>query len=386
MSDVCLILEGTYPYVVGGVSTWVHSLITGLPDIEFTIVHIRAGDGEQEPKFELPANLREIIVAQVVNPEVPLTSHSFRTSGSFHPRAAVYHALSSGFAGLLGVELKRASGRPLILTEHGIYWHEAELGVGEVECGFKVDGSWVGRFRDMAGLVYQEADAIVTVCEANRKLQLAAGAAPEKCRLIPNGVDILASEPREAPGGRPRIGLVGRVVPLKDVATFIAACRILADELPEAEFFVIGPTDQDEGYYRECLELSCRLGLDGKLQFTGEVDPCPYYRMLDVMVLTSISEGQPLALLEAMAAGVPVVATDVGGCAETLGISGSEAAGLIVPPSDPQAIAGAVLKICRNRELYARISTAGLKRIKHLYRKEYFLAAYRGLYEAMGVR
>ncbi|RLC81603.1 MAG: hypothetical protein DRI61_03690 [Chloroflexi bacterium] len=380
MSDVCLILEGTYPYVVGGVSTWVHSLITGLPDLEFTIVHIRAGDGRQEPKFALPPNLREIIVAQVDNVAQVV---NLRHIGV--PKATVYHALSSGFAGLLGVELKRAFGRPLILTEHGIYWHEAELGAGEIECGLKVDGTWAGRFRDMAGLVYREADTIVTVCEANKKLQLTAGAPPEKCRIIPNGVKPDASQPRKAPDGAPRIGLVGRVVPLKDVATFITACRILADELPKAEFFIVGPTDQDKGYYQECLELCHKLGLDGKLHFTGEVDPYPYYRMLDVMVLTSISEGQPLAVLEAMAAGVPVVATDVGGCAETLGVSDTEAAGLITPPSDPQATAQAVLKICRNRELYARMSTAGLRRVKYLYHKEYFLAAYRGLYERMGV-
>jgi len=377
MSDVCLILEGTYPYAVGGVSTWVHSLITGLPEIEFALIHIQAGGKEREPKFELPPNLQEVM-------EIAITSRGFEICGRLYPQAAIYHALSSGFAGLLGIKFKRILKRPLILTEHGICWREAELGAGETECGFKVDRNWAVRFREMAKLVYREADAIITVCEANRRLQLVAGAPAERCRIIPNGVGILASEPREAPDGRPCIGLVGRVVPLKDVATFIAACRILADELPEAEFFVVGPTDQDEGYYRECLELRRRLGLNGKLHFTGEVDPLPYYRMLDVMVLTSISEGQPLAILEAMAAGVPVVATDVGGCAETLGVSDTEAAGLITPPSDPQATAEAVLKICRNRELYARMSTAGLRRAKYLYHKEYFLAAYRALYETIG--
>ena len=377
MRDVCLILEATYPYVVGGVSTWVHSLITGLPDIEFALIHIRAGDGEREPKFELPPNLREVV-------EVEITSRRFRTCGRFYPQAAIYHALSSGFAGLLGIELKRASGRPLILTEHGICWREAELGAGEIECGLKAGGAWAGRFREMAGFVYREADAIVTVCEANRRLQLAAGAPAERCRVIPNGVEPGVSRPRRPLGKAPRIGLVGRVVPLKDIATFITACRILADELPEAEFFAVGPTDQDEGYYRRCLELRRRLGLDGKLHFTGEVDPYPYYRMLDVVVLTSISEGQPLAILEAMAAGVPVVATNVGGCAETLGVSNDEAAGIVTPPSDPQATAKAVRRLCKDKELYARMSAAGPQRVRRFYSKERFLAAYRALYEKMG--
>jgi len=378
MSDVCLILEATYPYAVGGVSTWVHSLITGLPDLEFTIVHIRAGDGEREPKFELPPNLWEIVVAQVDN------LRHIRT-----PQAAVYHALSSGFAGLLGVQLKRAYGRPLLLTEHGIYWHEAELGAGEIECGFKVDRSWVGRLRDMASFVYREADAIVTVCEVNKRLQLAAGAPAEKCRIIPNGVELDAPRPRRPPGDRPCIGLVGRVVPLKDIATFIAACRILADELPGAEFLVIGPTDQDEGYYRGCVELCRRLGLDRRLHFTGEVDPHPYYQMLDVVVLTSISEGQPLAVLEAMACGVPVVATDVGGCRELVFGGAWEdvrlgPTGIITPPRDPQATAQAVLRLCRDGELYARASAAGRGRVGRFYARERFLAAYRALYETIG--
>jgi glycosyltransferase involved in cell wall biosynthesis len=370
MSDICLILEGTYPYVVGGVSTWVHSLIAGLPDLEFALMHIRAGDGRGELKFEPPANLRERLVVQVDN------VHYTRM-----PQAAVYHALSTGFAGLLGVEFKRACGRPLLLTEHGVYWHEAALGAGEIECGLKVNPAWAGRFREVAGLVYREADAVVTVCQANRRLQLAAGAPPEKCRIIPNGVEADASRPRRPPGDSPSIGLVGRVVPLKDVATFIAACRILADALPAAEFLVIGPTDQDEGYVQECLELRRDLGLDGRLRFTGEVDPRPYYQLLDVMVLTSISEGQPLAMLEAMAAGRPVVATDVGGCAETLGASGPEAAGIVTPPRDAQATAQAVLQLCRNEGLYTRLSAAGPARVSRFYSRERFLTAYRALYE-----
>jgi len=378
MNDVCLILEGTYPYVIGGVSTWVHSLITGLPDIEFTLIHIQAEDEEREPKFELPSNLREMV-------EVTITSRRFfEPAGGW--KADIYHTLSTGFAGLLGVELKKASGRPLILTEHGIYWHEVELGAGEIECGLKVGESWAGRFRKMAGLVYREADAIVTVCEANRRLQLAAGAPPEKCRIIPNGVEPDASHSRAPPDDAPRIGLVGRVVPLKDVGTFITACHILADELPRAEFLVVGPTDQDEEYYRECLELRYRFGLNGRLCFTGEVDPRPYYRMLDVMVLTSISEGQPLAMLEAMAAGVPVVATDVGGCAETLGILDAEAAGIVTPPRDPQATAEAVLRLCRDKGLYTRMSTAGPERVRRFYAREHFLAAYRTLYEMIGAQ
>ena len=374
MSDVCLVLEGTYPYAVGGVSTWVHSLITGLPDLEFSLIHIRADDRRREPKFELPPNLQEIAE----------TGTATRLDSAPVPQAAAYHALSTGFAGFLGVELKKASGRPLILTEHGIYWHEAALGVGEIECGIKVPAGCAGMFREMARPIYGEADAVITVCEANRMLQLAGGSPPEKCQIIPNGVELGVPKVRMPSPDALRVGLVGRVVPLKDVATFIAACRIVADELPNAEFLVIGPIDQDEGYCRECLDLCRELGLDGRLTFTGEVDPHPYYQMLDVMVLTSISEGQPLAMLEAMAAGVPVVATEVGGCAETLGASGPQAAGIITPPRSPTASAKAVVHLLSNEELYTRMCAAGPERVRRLYSRERFLTAYRALYEIVG--
>ena len=66
MTDVCLILEGTYPYIVGGVSTWVHALIGGLPQFDFSLVHLAArAERERTSKFDLPPNLREIITVEI---------------------------------------------------------------------------------------------------------------------------------------------------------------------------------------------------------------------------------------------------------------------------------------------------------------------------------
>ena len=66
MNDICLILEGTYPYITGGVSTWVHTLISGLPDFDFSLVHLTVRDGQERvPKFDLPPNLREMVTVEI---------------------------------------------------------------------------------------------------------------------------------------------------------------------------------------------------------------------------------------------------------------------------------------------------------------------------------
>jgi glycosyltransferase involved in cell wall biosynthesis len=314
----------------------------------------------------------------------------------------VYHALSTGFAGLLTGQITEQNGQPFILTEHAIYWREIAEGTTEVECGFQVIRQtkrtevaalrhhWTATFRQLARLAYAQADAIVTVCQSNRSLQLSEGADPQKCRVIPNGVPVDASivAPNHKPfsNGQPRIGLVGRVVPIKDVETFIQAAHLLSQQLPEAEFVVVGPTDQDDAYYRQCRHVADELGMDGRLTFAGELPPHECYTGLDAMVLTSRSEAQPLTVLEAMSIGLPVVVTDVGACREM--VEGSEPtdqtlgpAGLVTPPQDPQATAQAMLALCRNPQMAREMGHTGLQRVQALYRQERCVEGYQQLYE-----
>ena len=403
MTDVCLILEGTYPYIVGGVSTWVHALIGGLPQFDFSLVHLAArAERERAPKFDLPPNLREIVTVEIDGYQQPYQVARWRPGAVRLPQARVCHALSTGFAGLLAGQIKEQSGRPFVLTEHAIYWREIAEGAAEVECGFQVIRQtgraeitalrrhWTSTFRRLARRAYAQADAIVTVCEANRRLQLEEGAEPDKCRVVPNGVPAseFAAAATHVPfaNGRPRIGLVGRVVPIKDVETFIRAASLLVGRLPEAEFAVIGPTDQDAAYYRRCRRLADELGLDGRLLFTGELPPQECYAGLDALALTSRSEAQPLTVLEAMSAGLPVIVTDVGACREMVEGGGQTdralgPAGLVTPPQSPQATAEAVLALCRNPQMAAQMGRAGRRRVQTFYQQERCLEGYRLLYE-----
>jgi len=413
--DVCLILEGTYPYVVGGVSNWTHALLNGLPELDFSLIHLGSSndvENNAEPIYTPPPNLRHLLYVPLGQFDEPDQVMTALPTGLNLPRARTYHALATGFAGLLGTQIKALTGRPLLLTEHGIYWREIQQGTDELECGFRViagDGNearltaqrihWTACFKRLARIAYDQADIIVTVCQANRTFQIETGAVPSRCRVVSNGVDLRrfgAPRPRSLPTDRPfHVGLVGRVVPIKNIKRFIRAARKVTERLPDVKFWVIGPTHHDPAYAAECRALTQDLGLSDQLCFAGQVNPTDWYPRLDLMVLTSVSEGQPLALLEGMAAGLPSVATKVGGCAELLqGDSDANRSlgpsGILVSPSDDakendDEVATAIGAILSNPNRYRAMSRAGWRRARRYFDVSYSLQAYADLYRELGV-
>ena len=137
---------------------------------------------------------------------------------------------------------------------------------------------------------------------------------------------------------RPTLGLIGRVVPIKDIVTCIRAAAHVRDAVPDAEVLIIGPTDEDPQYFEDCKALVEELGLGDTVRFTGRMNILDALAQLDVVLLSSISEAQPLVLLEAGAAGLPCVTTDVGSCREIIVGPDGEVphlgrAGFVAPPN-----------------------------------------------------
>ncbi|HTY39270.1 MAG TPA: GT4 family glycosyltransferase PelF [Bacteroidota bacterium] len=398
MTDVCLILEGTYPFRVGGVTTWVDTLVKGLPDLSFSIAHLYYGEQPTRHVVGLPPNVKALSLVSLNEMGVDVLMSDL--VGKL-PEARLYHALSTGFAGLLGTEMKNRMGKPFILTEHGIYWHEVSLGADELECGFKVvktDGgelqfgrtweTWYQAFQDFAKSAYTAADTITTVCSHNKTLQQSLGAAGSKIEVIPNGVRIpdngVTVKAKERRDGHKVIALVGRVTAIKDVKTFIRACALVQERLPEAEFLVVGPMDHDPAYVAECKELTRELGLRS-LRFTGELDMCDLYPTVDLTVLTSISEAQPYAVLESFAYGIPVVVTDVGGCPELVngGSAAESHAGIVCPVGDARSIADAIIELSTDELLYERSARGGLARARSYYSTDRVIASYGRIYSQL---
>ncbi len=164
------------------------------------------------------------------------------------------------------------------------------------------------------------------------------------------------------------------------------AFKIVSREIKNIEFLIIGPTDENEEYFQECLSYKKNLELDN-LIFTGRVDVKDYIGNIDIHVLSSISEGQPLTVLETMIMKIPNVTTNVGDC--TSMIYGANAndkygkAGEVVNVMDFQALAKEIIKLARDKNLREEYGENGYKRVSHDYTFEMFINAYKKLYDDM---
>ena len=221
-----------------------------------------------------------------------------------------------------------------------------------------------------------------TLYRDNQRLQMDLGAKGEKLKVIANGIEVerFNGLPRATCDMRPTMALIGRVVPIKDVKTFISAAADLRGRIPHLRALVLGPTDEDPAYFKECTELACELGLQETLIFTGNVNLVDYLPQIHVVVLTSLSEAQPLVLLEAGAAGIPCVTTDVGSCREILEGIGEQPAlgpgGMVTHLVAPKQIADAVCGLLQDELLRRRLGHALCERVRRHYgsdraRREY---------------
>ncbi|MBA2560862.1 MAG: GT4 family glycosyltransferase PelF [Propionibacteriales bacterium] len=345
MSDVCLHLEGRYPGG-GGVVTWIDSLVRQLPAVSFTVVaftHPRCGAAPTEAAP--PSNVDEVV--EILLPDgdpAALPAGDVDILAAAVPDAAVHHVLSVGVASRVAARATSLQGRPFLLTEHGIAWREKTLGQ------LMADSITARAARSNAALsaavdAYRDAAAVTSVSRTGAAWQRALGAPASRVLQVANPVP----QPRRpakpsvvSDDSGPLIGLVARVVMLKDIATFVRAAALVARECPTARFVVLGALHEDEDYVQRCLDLARSVGLGGRLTFAGEVDAWAWYPSLDVVVLTSRSEAQPFAVLEALSAGRPVVSTAAGDVPHLL--AGADPAGVVVPIADAHAVADGVLR------------------------------------------
>jgi glycosyltransferase involved in cell wall biosynthesis len=205
--------------------------------------------------------------------------------------------------------------------------------------------------------------------------------------VVTNGVDSSAFALDRAAGERVRrelgiapdarvCGIVARLTPAKDHRTLFEAVRRLREAGSGVHCIVVG-----DGEMRGALESAVRaLGLDDLVHFTGaRANVRDYLGAMDVFVLSSVTEGLAMTLLEAMAAGKPVVATRVGGNPEVVEDGRT---GLLVSPGDPDALASAVDTILRRPELQAAMGAAGRDRARRNFSLEAMLAGYAAVYAA----
>lgn len=290
-----------------------------------------------------------------------------------------------------------------MLTEHGIYTKERKIDLAQAtwihdhnddvcntlhdEMGY-IRGLWIKFYEQIGRMAYAQASPIVSLYEGNRLRQIADGALAEKTLVITNGINLQryqAALEKRPEGIPPILGLIGRVVPIKDIKTFIRTLRMLVNERSDAQGWIVGPEDEDPSYVNECKELVVTLGLTNHVKFLGFQNVSEILPQLGLMVLTSISEALPLVVLEAFASGVPCLATDVGSCRELIEGSSEEdralgSAGSVVFIADPEGAAKAALELLNNAARWRAAQQAGLERVKRYYDDKLMFSSYRKLY------
>ena len=466
---ICLLTEGSYPYVVGGVSSWCQMLIEGLPDYEFVVYSIGAEAKDRGNfKYKFPANLagiQEVFLDDILNlkstgmKEDILTGEErrllydlvvgekpiavgelvpiFRDRGRFKspldifmssdffdviqqvymerypylpftdffwtlrsmllplffllqqdlPQADVYHSVATGYCGVIGAMAAEVYHKPFLITEHGIYSREREVEIIKSKWAkgdFK--SVWIQYFYNLAKLSYQTADHVYTLFEHNAEIERDLGCDPGKIGIIPNGVHMerFAHIPElQTHEGPFTIGAVVRVVPIKDIVTLLRAFFLAKQQMPDARLYIMGGLEEDPDYYALCQQTVQMLRIEDVI-FTGSVNVAEYLPRMDLLMLSSISEGQPLAVLEGQAAHRPFITTDVGCCREL--IYGNQddklgAAGAVVAPMDFESMAVQIVRLGRDFELRRRMGTIGYERVRNHYTYEQFLAAYDNVYK-----
>ncbi len=461
---ICIVAEGCYPYVVGGVSSWIHGMIKSFPDQEFVILAIvtnRSVRGKYV--YELPENvteihelyledsdwgkrrrrrsrmnkkeyeaLRSLVLNQRVEWEVLFdffqkqkyslndllmgedflnavteyyklnysqivftdflwTMRSiylplFFTMQMEIPKADLYHCVSTGYAGMLGSMAKYVHGGRLLISEHGIYTREREE---ELIKSKWVKGIykniWIDQFRKMSQLAYERADMVTSLYEHARELQLELGCPIEKTKITPNGICVESFQ--ELPGkqeedqGKINVGAVFRVTPIKDVKTLIQAFAFAKMKEPALKLWIMGSCEEEPQYAEECRMMAQMLGITD-IEFTGNINVREYYGRMDIMILTSISEGQPLTILESFAAHKPVIATDVGNCRGLIEGEGDGlgTAGIVTHIMNVGEIARAIISMARQASMRQSMGEIGYQRVAAGYRTEYMREKYREIY------
>ncbi|PAB57751.1 GT4 family glycosyltransferase PelF [Anaeromicrobium sediminis] len=466
---ICLIAEGSYPHVAGGVSSWTQSLIENIKEHEFIIYAIGAESknrgvykyklssnmahieevfldeildlkGFYGKKFKITGqvkdNIKSLIVGQPVdfnilfdffhNGKIDNLMDFFMSKDMFNiikeayeeeynlipfnnffwavrsmiiplfflikvkvPEADIYHSVSTGYGGIIGSLANYIYNKPFILTEHGIYTREREEEIIKsnwIEGYFK--DMWIKFFYNLSNCAYDKADKIISLSEKNKHIQAEIGCNMEKIYVIPNGIDV--SKFSHIPGKDPKdkyinIGAVLRIVPIKDVKTMIMAFYMVKEQIDNAKFYLMGPTDEDEEYYEECRSLVENLNL-GDTIFTGRINIKEYLGKMDILVLSSISESQPLAILEGFACRRPFVTTDVGSCRELIyGKDHYGQGGFVVPVMNYEKLAYEIIKLCKNKDLRGKMGANGYNRVLNLYTFNKFIESYKDIYNGFGM-
>ena len=233
-------------------------------------------------------------------------------------------------------------------------------------------------------MVLKKFDCVVPLSKKLRGELLAYGLDGKDMEYIPNGVDLKAIDTKHADDdflaeldGKKLIGFSGRLIREKNIEDLIGAFSNICDQFPSAHVLIIG-----NGEHLSVLKaLSQSLELEHRIHFLGYKDNAlSFVRLLDIFVMTSISEGIPRSMMEAMALNVPVVAYDIPGVDQLIT---DRKTGLLAPLYDQKQLASLMSLMLTDRELALRLSSAGRRHIEAEFSASSMATLYTSLYQRL---
>lgn len=338
--------------------------------------------------------------------------------GADVPRAKVYHAHTTGYASLLGAAAARQNDGTFLLTEHNLYVRDT--------INFMLDRSpalaitsgdwrsfdvtavhrmWMTWFIEMGRFCYPSAETITYLYPTAISEAADLGAPPEKAVVIPNGIRLEDFEAtyrarqaaleqiKSEPDRVWKLGYVARVVLIKGLSDLIESVAILVHERGITNFHVdiMGPTDHEPEYYQKCVDKIAALDVGEYMTFKGVVNVREALADIDLVVLPSYNEGQPVVVLEAMTAGIPVAGTKVGGMAQliddpltTTGGRTWGPCGLLVTPDYQVVMANVLQRFMGDVDFYETCSVNGRGRVEDFFQLQDAMLAYNRLYREVG--
>lgn len=463
---VCLIVEGAYPYLTGGVSSWIQQMLLEFKDIEFVIQTLAVDRNEKkEFKYKIPDNVSKIhevyllgedyvdnkkkkfklqkneynaLESLLFGNEVDwegvfeffqnttfsldkmLTSieflemtkkyydENFKSAmftdflwtmrSMYLPlflvlknkpiEADLYHSMSTGYAGVFGSMSKFQYNKPLLISEHGIYTREREEEIIKANWvkGLYKD-LWIHQFYKFSTCCYNFANQVTALFEGAREFQIDLGCPRGKTNIIHNGVNISDFDdlPQKSNDDHCiNVGAILRVTPIKDVKTMINAYNLAKKQVPNLKLWIMGPLDEKPEYVEECKQLVNDLDIKDVI-FTGKINVKEYIGKMDFMVLSSLSEGQPLVILEGFATKKPCISTNVGDCLNMI-YGGNDQlgdAGIVVPVMNVEKMSKAMIYLAKEKDIRLHMGKNAYERVKKFYQNERVFGKYYELYKEL---
>ena len=313
-------------------------------------------------------------VARYVDRTLALTSIQW-------PEADLIHVSANGSAVLVGLVRHWQDRVPMVLTEHGVYLRERYLALGGAGYDLNERVAMMALTGAVCRLGYRRSRLLTPVSQFNQRWAEAMGASAQIARPITNGVEPGRFAATQGEPAAPIVVWVGRIDPLKDLITLVEAFDLVRRRIPDARLRLYGGVPRgNEGYATQVRDRVKDLALSECIEFAGPcANPVEAYSAGQVVVLSSISEGMPFTVIEAMMTQRATVSTDVGGVSEVVGADAR--CGLLVDARDPASMAEGIADLLQDPDRRQQMARAARDRALAQFSVAEVIANYRQVYD-----